>query len=182
MKRTKKLCAKICVKLPENDQVRLWTEELNTSVLFYRSNLAMAISILYVAVMIATGEANFVKAQKFIDAKSEGAIVDPHALAFFHPTMKVAYLVGSAGRLCLIVTSIKFPGLCKSYLIYNQAMLVIDFCLLQMDPQEQFKLAVLVSMVNFACYNFNAWVSFPALVVSQTCICLIRALVFKEER
>lgn len=95
--------------------------------------------------------------------------------------MQGAYITGSIGRVVLLVASMKCPALCKGYLLYEQFMLVIDFCIMQAGVQAQNQIVLLTSTLNFIFYSFNSRVSILVVAISQVFIVVARGVLHEDE-
>ena len=57
--------------------------------------------------------------------------IDDYIVLQFLPIAKYMFIVGTIGRVCIILVSLKKPGMCKIYHLYDLAMLICDFCIVQ---------------------------------------------------
>lgn len=116
------------VKLTEPE--REWLRALESTVLHHKCNLAMAINALFFFFMMAAGHANFQRAEKVSEARSyDDEVLDLDASSKLLPFARTAYIIGSIGRVVLMLASVKLPVVCKAYHAYDQLMLVLDFCM-----------------------------------------------------
>lgn len=90
------------------------------------------------------------------------------------------YTVGSVMRVLLILLSAKLPAVSKGYLLFDQAMIVIDFCLVRTEGSTQNELTMMMTIFSFCFFNTNFMVSIFAIIVGQGCEAVIRSKVHHE--
>lgn len=138
----------------------------------------MVANLICFLIMVMTGQANFQLAEKLQSAQHLAQIadqIDYETPARFLQHAKMAYIAGSVGRVVLIGMSLKYPAICKGYLGYDQCMILIDFCMLQMlEVEVQSRLALLVTILNFICLYHHFWVSVLVVAINQVIMVTVR--------
>ena len=94
----------------------------------------MIVQVVYFCSAMVFGRANFQIAEKVInddEKMSSCQQFEEESVANFTSWLKWASIVGNLTRVLLLIASIKASSVCKFYLLYDQAVLLIDVGLVQ---------------------------------------------------
>ena len=97
------------------------------------------------------------------------------------PIAKWAHIVGSVGRVFLLLISYKKPGISKIYFNYEVVMVLLDKCLVKDTPQDAMNFIMLLqSTIAFFALYFNFWSSLFGCFVCQIVYGVIIATLYNE--
>ena len=98
------------------------------------------------------------------------------------PIVKWIFVIGTIGRVCLVIVSAKIPGICKIYHIYDLILLICDFSMVQQTTvQSQYRMTLLMAALGFIAFHYNFRVNMLCVFIVQIKISLIGALLYKDE-
>ena len=110
--------------------------------------------------------ANFQIAKQNLEDEQNSCIdYNRERVETIHESVKSAYIVGSLGRILMVLISIKVPMICKFYIYYEAMMTLLDFCLVRTNAQAQHHVTLLVCALNFVSYYFNLSTGLMTMIV-----------------
>ena len=72
--------------------------------------------------------------------------------------------------------------MCKIYHVYDLAMLICDFCIVQQTTVDsQYKTPLFLAAIGFISYQYHALFNIVCVLICQIMISLIGALIYKDE-
>ena len=104
--------------------------EIENSFLYYRSNIAMLVPVFIFSFQCCFNKANFQVTDEILKEGKADFFNEEVALRLLF-VGKQLQIYGTICRILLILISIKKPGVCKLYQIFDLLMIICDFCMVQ---------------------------------------------------
>lgn len=85
----------------------------------------------------------------------------------------MTYIIGVMGRVLLMLASLKKPQICKCYLLYEQFLTVVDFCMAYTAFEAQTLIMVFMSILDIISFHQDLLFSLSVVTLSQVAVTMV---------
>lgn len=134
---------------------------------------------MHMLVFYSIDKANYTVAAKILEigpgtTDNGGIKFNEDVAEFLFPIAKWAHIVGSIGRVVLLVISYKKPRISKIYFNYEVVMFLLDQCLVKNTPIDAMNFIMLLSStLSFVTLYFDFWHSLLGIFICQVSYTII---------
>ena len=146
--------------------------------MMYRCNLTFCSKLLFMAVMVPSGQANFQQSEEFI---AEGGQHNEELVSEILPFIKMALIFMTLGRAVLLLISFKRLSICKVYIYYQVVYVLLELFLPRDHGDMQLKVMMDNNLMSFLLLYFDFWPSCIAMLSPQVFVVIINSYILEDD-